>query len=415
LIVGVPKECFPGERRVALVPPAVKTLSRLGVEVRLEAGAGAEAGFPDASYTDAGATIATDREQLFREADAIVAVRAAAACGEAGAIDVQRLREGQCLIAQCEPLTAPQAMAALAERRAAVFALELVPRITRAQSMDVLSSMATIAGYKGVLLAAAALPQMFPMLMTAAGTLKPARVLVMGAGVAGLQAIATARRLGAVVQAYDVRPAAKEQVESLGAKFVEMPLEGAEGTGGYAKDMGEEFLRRQREFMNAVVSQSEVVITTAAVPGKPAPRLLTDDMVRAMPPGSVVVDLAAERGGNCALTRPGETVVVHGVTILGPLNLAASVPNHASQMYSNNVVAFLKLLVKDGRMVLNLTDEVVAGTLLTRGGKLVHPLVRELAGLGPLEPEPAVEPPPGPVSGNTDEVPSDTYRLSNGD
>jgi NAD(P) transhydrogenase subunit alpha len=394
----------------------VKTLSRLGAEVCLEASAGAEAGFPDAAYTAAGGKISTDREQLFRDADVIVSVRAAAACGEHGAADVQRLREGQFLIAQCEPLTDPQAMAALADRRALVFSLELVPRITRAQSMDVLSSMATIAGYKGVLLAAAALPQMFPMMMTAAGTLKPARVLVMGAGVAGLQAIATARRLGAVVQAYDVRPAAKEQVESLGAKFVEMPLEGAEGAGGYAREMGEEFLRRQRELMLGVVSQSEVVFTTAAVPGKPAPRLVTEEMVQAMPPGSVIVDLASERGGNCELTRPGETVVAHGVTIMGPLNLASSVPNHASQMYSNNVVAFLKLLVKEGRMVLNLTDEVVAGTLLTRSGKLVHPFVRELAGLGPLEEERPADPPPAESGAyGADDAPADTYRLANGD
>jgi NAD(P) transhydrogenase subunit alpha len=415
LIVGVPKECFPGERRVALVPTAVKTLSRLGVEVCLETMAGAGAGFPDAAYTDTGAKVTTDRDQLFRDADVITQVRACAASAEYGQADLKRLREGQVLIAQCEPLSDPEEMVALAERKAVVFALELVPRITRAQSMDVLSSMATISGYKSVLLAACELPQMFPMLMTAAGTLKPARVFVMGAGVAGLQAIATARRLGAVVQAYDVRPAVREQVQSLGAKFVEMPLEGAEGSGGYAKEMGEEFYRRQREFTLGIVAQSDVVITTAAIPGKQAPTLVTADMVQAMPPGSVIVDLAAERGGNCALTQPGRTIESHGVKILGPVNLPSTVPNHASQMYSNNVTTFFKLLIREGRLVLNLTDEVVAGTLLTRSGKLVHPDVRQLAGLGPLEDEVAPAPAADPALAGEDEPPADTYRLSNGD
>ncbi len=409
LIVAVPKETFAGERRVALVPAAGKGLSRMGAELVVEAGAGVEAGFPDRLYEEAGARVVSSRDELFQQADVIVQVRAAAANPDHGAADLGRLREKQFLIAQCDPLSEPQAMQGVADRGAVVFSLELVPRITRAQSMDVLSSMATIAGYKAVLIAAGELPQMFPMLMTAAGTLKPARVFVVGAGVAGLQAIATAKRLGAVVSAYDVRPAVKEQVESVGGRFVEMPLEAGEGQGGYAKAMDEEFYRKQRELMLGVVAQSEVVITTAAVPGKKAPILVTEEMVQAMPPGSVVVDLAAERGGNCALTRAGETVQSGGVTILGPVNLPSTVPNHASQMYSNNVIAFLKPLVKDGKLVLDLTDEVVAGSLLTRGGKVVHPFVRELAGLGPL----VEEPPTKPME--EEAPPADTYRLANGD
>jgi NAD(P) transhydrogenase subunit alpha len=406
LTVGVPKETFPGERRVALVPAAVKPLSKVGAELLVEAGAGESAGFWDAQYTQAGAKIISDRDEVFRTADVVAQVRAAAANPENGEADFRRLRANQFLIAQCDPLSAPQSMQPLADTGAVVFSLELVPRITRAQSMDVLSSMATLAGYKAVLLAASELPQMFPMLMTAAGTLKPARVFVVGAGVAGLQAIATAKRLGAVVSAYDVRPAVKEQVESVGGRFVEMPLAAGEGQGGYAKEMGEEFYRKQRELMLGVVSQSDVVITTAAVPGKKAPILVTEEMVQAMPPGSVVVDLAAERGGNCAVTRAGETATIHGVKILGPVNLPSTIPNHASQMYSNNVLAFLKPLVKEGRLVLDLTDEVISGTLLTRGGKLVHPFVRELAGLGPLEPEPVASAEPEP--------PPDTYRIAKG-
>jgi NAD(P) transhydrogenase subunit alpha len=395
-------------------------LSGLGADVCIETTAGAEAGYLDTAYSDAGARVCSDRDQLFCDSDIIVQVRACAASAEYGQADLRRLREGQVLVAQCEPLSNPEEMVGLAERKAVVFALELVPRITRAQSMDVLSSMATIAGYKAVLLAASELPQLFPMLTTAAGTLKPARVFIMGAGVAGLQAIATARRLGAVVQAYDVRPAVKEQVQSLGAKFVEMPLESAEGAGGYAREMGEEFYRRQREFTQGILSQSDVVITTAAIPGKQAPTLITEAMVQAMPPGSIIVDLAAERGGNCALTRPGGTIQSYGVTILGPLNLPATVPTHASQMYSNNVIAFLKLLLKEGRIVLDMTDEVVAGTLLTRGGKLVHPLVRQVAGLGPLAdetiaPSAATAASASPPVAAENEPPADTYRLSNGD
>ncbi len=413
--IGVPKETFPEERRVALVPASIAMLKKLGTDVIIEHDAGTEAGFPDQTYVDAGASIVTDRDQLFREADVICQVRAAVANPQAGRDDIGRLRKGQVLVAQCDPLSDPQAMTEIARREALVFALELMPRITRAQSMDVLSSMSTVSGYKAVLLAAAQLPQMFPMMMTAAGTLKPARVFVVGAGVAGLQAIATAKRLGAVVSAYDVRPDVKEQVASLGGRFVEMDLEAAQGTGGYAREMNEEFYRKQRELMLKVLAESDVVITTAAVPGKKAPCLVTAEMVQAMPAGSVIVDLAAERGGNCELTKPGNDVVSHGVTILGPANLPSTVPRHASQMFSNNVVTFLKGLIKEGKLVLDMTDECLAGTLVTRGGEVVHPMVRELAGLGPLTTPAKVEAAPEPPAATTppdDEGPTDTYRLN---
>ncbi|MCA8998593.1 MAG: Re/Si-specific NAD(P)(+) transhydrogenase subunit alpha [Planctomycetaceae bacterium] len=417
MIIGVTTENFPGERRVALVPASVSTLRKMNNEVLVERGAGISAGFPDAAYEQAGAKLVNDRNEVIRSAEILLQVRAAVANPEQGQADIDQLKSGQILIAQCDPLSDAQKMVSLAEKNALIFALEMVPRITRAQSMDVLSSMATIAGYKAVLLAASHLPQMFPMMMTAAGTLAPARVFIVGAGVAGLQAIASARRMGAVVNAYDVRPVVKEQVESLGAKFVEMELEGGEGSGGYAKEMGEEFLKKQREMMLKVLAESEVVITTAAVPGKKAPLLVTEEMVEAMPPGSVVVDLAAERGGNCALTKPGETIEVHGVTILGPLNVPSDIPKHASQMYSNNVTTFLKLLInKEGKLTLNLSDEVVKGTLVTHQGQVVHPLVRQVAGLpeeiekaAPPEPEPPVEESTDSNSSSDDN--GDTYRL----
>ncbi|MFO1095394.1 MAG: Re/Si-specific NAD(P)(+) transhydrogenase subunit alpha [Planctomycetaceae bacterium] len=399
MIVGIAKETAPDERRVALVPAAVKTLQRMGFDLLVQSGAGVAAGFPDAAYDAAGAKLAPDLAKTLEPADIVVAVRADPAATRLP------LRNGQWFIAQCDPLSAPQHAVSLAESGANVFALELVPRITRAQAMDVLSSMATIAGYKGVLIAAGLLPQVFPMLTTAAGTLKAARVLVLGAGVAGLQAIATARRLGAIVHAYDVRPAVKEQVESLGAKFVEIPLQGGEGTGGYAKAMDEEFYRRQREYLKEVLSQTDVAITTAAIPGKKSPILITTEMAQAMPPGSVIVDLAAERGGNCEATKSGETISCGGVTIAGPLNLPATVPNHASQMYSQNVLSFLKLLVRDGKLLLDMTDEVVAGTLLARGGQVVHKAVRDAGGMGPLPAPPPPEPEPPPT---------DSYQLSVG-
>jgi NAD(P) transhydrogenase subunit alpha len=383
MIAGVPKETFPGEMRVAQIPAGLPALAKAGIEVLVEAGAGEAAGFPDAAYREKGAEIAPGREDLFARADVILQVRAGGANPDAGLVDLRRMRPGQVLIGFLEPYSAPEAVRELIDRKVTSFAMELVPRITRAQGMDALSSMATVAGYQAVLVAARALPKMFPMMMTAAGTLVPAKVFVVGAGVAGLQAIATARRLGAVVSGYDVRPAVKEQVESLGAKFVEMDLEtaGAEGSGGYAKEMGEEFYRRQREMMTRVLSQSDVVITTAAVPGKRAPVLVTREMVRAMPPGSVIVDLAAERGGNCEVTKPGETVVEGGVTVLGPVNLPATIPYHASQMYGKNVSNLLLLLVKDGAIRLNLEDEIVRETLFTRDGEVANARVREILAL----------------------------------
>ena len=384
MIVGVPRETFPGERRVALVPALVPGLKRAGLEVLVETGAGREAGFPDEAYTEKGASIAPSREEVFEKSQVILQVRAPGANPDEGPKDLELLREGQVVIGFCDPLLSVEATRALAEKGVTLFSMELMPRITRAQSMDALSSMATIAGYKAVLLAANTLPRMFPMMMTAAGTLAPARVFVVGAGVAGLQAIASARRLGAVVEAYDVRPAVREQVESLGGKFVELELDTgeAEDAGGYAKELGEEFYRKQREMMLRVVAASHVVITTAAIPGKKAPILVTREMVEGMEPGSVVVDLAAERGGNCELTRPGETVEHGGVTILGPLNIPATVPYHASQMYAKNITTFLLHLVKDGELVPDTDDEITAGTLVTRGGEVVHPRVLEILGSG---------------------------------
>lgn len=387
MIVGVPKETYPGEKRVALVPASLPTLAQMGLEVVVERGAGEGAGFPDNQYEEKGARLVEGRAPVFDSADVILQVRGLGANPEAGRADLEHLREGQVVIGFLEPLTALEEARALAERGVTAFALELMPRITRAQYMDALSSMATIAGYKAVLLAANTLPRLFPMLMTAAGTITPARVFVVGVGVAGLQAIATARRLGAVVQAYDVRPAVKEQVQSLGARFVELPLEArdTEAAGGYARAMDEEFYRRQRELMARVVAESDVVITTALVPGKRAPVLVTEEMVKGMAPGSVIVDLAAERGGNCELTRPGETVQAYGVTIIGPVNVPSTVPHHASQLYSRNLANFLRLLVKDGQVSLDLEDEVLRETLLTHKGQVVHPRVRELMGLPPLE------------------------------
>ncbi|MGD0898206.1 MAG: Re/Si-specific NAD(P)(+) transhydrogenase subunit alpha [Thermoguttaceae bacterium] len=372
MIVGIPQETFPGERRVALVPALVPNLVKAGLEVRIQSGAGVSAGFPDRQYTEKGAKIAPNREEIFA-ADVILGVRMAGANPAAGKADLARLRQGLILIGMCDPLGEPRAIQEVAARGATLFALESLPRITRAQAMDVLSSQATIAGYRAVLLAATVLPKLFPMMMTAAGTITPAKVFVVGAGVAGLQAIATANRLGGVVSAYDVRPAVKEQVQSLGAKFVEMPLEttAAETKGGYARQMDEEFYRKQRELMARVVAQSDVVITTAAVPGKKAPVLVTASMVEGMAPGSVVVDLAAERGGNCELTQPGQTIVHQGVTVLGPLNLPSDIPNHASQLYAKNIVNFLLALVKDGKLLLDLEDEIVRGTLVARDGQAV--------------------------------------------
>ncbi|HET6463957.1 MAG TPA: NAD(P) transhydrogenase subunit alpha, partial [Candidatus Krumholzibacteria bacterium] len=333
IVLGVPSETFAGENRVAMVPAVVQALTKSGVSVWVERGAGEKAGYRDAEYEQKGARLAS-RDEVFANAQIIAHVRVAGA-NPAGRDDFPRYRAGVIVIGMADPLGEPAGIRDFASTRTTLMALELLPRITRAQSMDVLSSMASIAGYKAVLIAADHLPRIMPMMMTAAGTITPARVFVIGAGVAGLQAIATARRLGAVVEAYDVRPAVKEQVESLGAKFVELPLEtgDSQDKGGYARAMDEAFYQKQRETMARVVAGSDVVIATAAVPGKKAPVLVTAEMLAAMRPGSVIVDIAAEQGGNCEVMRPGESVTHHGVTVLGPLNLASAVPNPASQMY----------------------------------------------------------------------------------
>jgi NAD(P) transhydrogenase subunit alpha len=373
LTAGVLKETFPSERRVAITPRDLPVLAKLGVTVCMESGAGAEAGFPDEDYGARGARMLSDAKTVVDAADVLLQVRAP---------EPSRLKKRQTVIGFCDPLSNPEQMVEYAQAGVTLFSMELVPRITRAQSMDALSSMASVAGYKAVLMAANALPRMFPMMMTAAGTVPPARVLILGAGVAGLQAIATARRLGAVVSAYDVRTAVREQIESLGAKFVAIKLAvRGEGEGGYARALDEDTIRSQREQMAAVLKEHDAVITTAAVPGKKAPILITRAMVHVMSPGSVIVDLAAERGGNCEVTKPGETVVELGVTVLGPLNIPATVPYHASQMYSRNIVTFFKNLLKDGQLNIVLKDEIARETLVTRDGEVVHPKVQSLLGV----------------------------------
>ncbi len=384
LIVGVPKETFPNENRVAVTADIAPLFIKAGMQIALESGAGLSAGITDEQYKNKGVEVLEKRKAVFDKSQVILQVRGFGANPVNGSSDLDLFRDNQSLISFFEPLTARNEIKAIAERGVNLFAIELLPRITRAQSMDALSSMATISGYKAVVLGAELLPKIFPMLMTAAGTAAPARVFVIGAGVAGLQAIATAKRLGAVVKAYDVRPAVKEQVESLGAAFVEIAIDVAdsEDKSGYAKEMGEEFYRQQRELMKKVVAESDVVITTAAVPGKTAPVLITSDMVEGMNRGSVIVDLAAERGGNCELTKPDESVVKDGVTILGPVNLPSTVPYHASQMYSRNLLAFLRHLIKDGAIAFDEDDEITRDTLLTRRGKIVNPQLRELFSIG---------------------------------
>jgi len=380
LILGVLREADPDERRVALVPLAVPGLMKAGAEVLIQANAGQKAGFTDDQYVAKGAIIAADRADVFARSHVILQVRSLGACSEHSDADLGLLRKEQILIAGCEPLWCPESIGKAAATGATVFALELVPRITRAQSMDILSSMATIAGYRAVLLAAIESPRMFPMMMTAAGTLKPARVLVIGAGVAGLQAIASARRMGAVVFGYDIRPAVKEQIESLGGKFVvlDVKADNAESAGGYAKQMSDEFYRQQREALKKVIADCDVVITTAAIPGKKAPILVTREMVEAMAPGSVVVDIAAERGGNCEVTIAGETVELNDVKILGPVNLASSIPTHASEMFSKNITTFLMLIIKSGVVKIDTSDEIIRETLVTQNGEVVSDRVREL-------------------------------------
>ncbi len=381
ITVGVPRETFPGERRVAIIPRACEVLQKSGIRLIVESLAGSEAGFPDEIYAARGARVAS-RAEVFGEAEIIAQVRCLGANPEAGRADLPLLRSGQALVGFGEPLTALKESADLAQTGVSFFALELMPRITRAQSMDALSSMATISGYRAVLLAASHLPKMFPMLMTAAGTITPAKVFVLGAGVAGLQAIATARRMGAVVCAYDVRPAVKEQVESVGAKFVTLDVDSQESQdkGGYAKAMDEAFYRRQAELMTDILREQDVVITTAAVPGRKAPILITAEMVSAMPQRSVIVDVAAERGGNCEVTRPGENILYQGVHVLGPLNIPSMVPYHASQMLASNIAAFVKLIAGNGALVTNREDEIIRETMITHEGRVVHARISELLG-----------------------------------
>ena len=386
MIVGVPRESYPGERRVALTPAVVPNLVKIGLEVVIQAGAGDQAGYPDAAYIEKGAKVLPDRASVFSSAEVILQVLSYGANDRTGNADVPLYRRDQVLVGFLRPLGTKEVVQQVADAGVTSFAVELMPRITRAQSMDALSSMANIAGYKAVLMAADTVPRVFPMMTTAAGTITPARVLVVGVGVAGLQAIATARRLGAVVSAYDVRPAVKEQVQSLGARFVELPLEtkDAQDERGYAKAQDEAFYQKQRELLGKVVAESDVVITTAVVPGKKAPLLIPAAMVHGMQPGSVIVDLAAERGGNCELTKPGETADIHGVKIIGPVNPASGVPFHASQMYAKNLLTFLQSQTKEGKFLFDMSDQVTTDTLLTRGGQIVNKRVREHFGLPPL-------------------------------
>ncbi len=379
MIVGVPRESYPGERRVALVPSVVANLKKAGLDVVVEQNAGLEAGYPDAEYTARGAKVVPDRAEVFRTADIVVQVLCYGSNDKTGRADVPLYRADQLLIGFLRPLGQLDTIQDIARAGVASFAVELMPRVTRAQSMDALSSMGTVCGYRAVLIAANTLPRLFPMMTTAAGTITPARVLVIGAGVAGLQAIATARRLGAVTSAYDLRPAVKEQVQSLGARFVELPIEvqNAQDAGGYARAQDESFYNRQRELLTRVVAESDVVITAAVIPGKTSPVLITREMVAGMAPGSVIVDLAAERGGNCELTQIGETFVTGGVTIIGWVNVGSSVPHDASQLYARNMVAFLTHLVKEGKPRLDADDEIIRSTLLTRGGEVVNARVRE--------------------------------------
>lgn len=386
MILGVPKENYPGERRVAIVPAVIPALAKAGLEILVEAGAGMEAGYPDRDYTEKGAKLVADRTEIFRTAGIVAQVLCYGSNDVNGKADLPLMRSGQVIVGFLRPMGKLEELQELAETGVSSFAVELMPRTTRAQSMDALSSMGTICGYKAVVMAADTLPRIFPMLTTAAGTITPGRVFIIGAGVAGLQAIATARRLGAVASAYDMRPAAKEQVQSLGGRFVELPIEAtdAQDSRGYATAQGEEFYKKQRELLGSAVAESDVVITAAVIPGKKSPVLVTKEMVARMAPGSVIVDLASERGGNCELTQAGKTVKEHGVTIIGVFNLASSVPYHASQMYAKNLSAFLLNLVKDGKLQLNEKDEIHRETLLTQGGEIVNARVREFVGLKPL-------------------------------
>lgn len=387
MIVGVPKETYPGESRVALVPAVIPTLTKAGLEVILQTGAGELAGYPDTAYVEKGAKIVPDRATVFRTADAVLQVLCYGSNDVNGKDDVPLYKSGQALIGFLRPFGSVETIKTIAQADVTAFSVELMPRTTRAQSMDALSSMATICGYKAVLLAAETSPRVFPMMTTAAGTITPARVFVIGAGVAGLQAISTARRLGAVASAYDMRPAAKEQVQSLGGRFIELPIEAqnAQDARGYGTAQDESFYARQRELLTRVVAESDVVITAAVIPGKKSPVLITADMVKGMAPGSVIVDLAAERGGNCELTKMAETIRVHSVTIIGAINLASTVPYHASQMYARNLTTFLTYMVKDGKPQLNMQDEIIRETMVTSGGQIINPRIRDFFKLPPLQ------------------------------
>lgn len=405
MIVGAAKETFPNEARVALIPAVLPTLTKAGLEIIIETNAGLSAGFTDAQYEEKGAKIVASREEVFEKAQIVLQVRSLGANPEAGKADLDLMKKDQVIVGLSDPLGSAELSKQMAEKGVTAFSMELIPRITRAQSMDVLSSQATVAGYKAVLLAADNLPRMFPMFMTAAGTISPARVFVIGAGVAGLQAIATAKRLGAKVQAYDVRPAVAEQIESLGGKFVKFDLDTAEAedAGGYAKEQSDDFLRRQREEMGKVVAGNDVVISTAAIPGRKAPVLVTAEMLKGMEPGSVIIDLAAATGGNCEVTKADEVVEIDNVKVFGPTNLPSGAPYHASQMYAKNIVTFLQSIVKEGALVFDMEDEVVAETMVTREGDVVNNRVREALGLEPLAPAAKPEPEPEPEKAETEE------------
>jgi H+-translocating NAD(P) transhydrogenase subunit alpha len=383
LKVFVPKERRPGETRVAATPDTIKKLVKENIEVVVETGAGAAASFLDKAYEAAGATLTSDVAGAWSSADIVLKVTEPTDNPDLGKHEAEALKPGAILVGLMSPHRNVDMVKRLVANKVSTLAMELVPRITRAQSMDVLSSQANIAGYKAVLLAAVNLPKYFPLLMTAAGTIQPARVVIMGAGVAGLSAIATARRLGAVVEVSDIRPAVKEQVQSLGAKFIDLPnLESGEGQGGYAKEMSPEFIAKQQAILKARIVMADVVITTALVPGRPAPRLVTADMVQGMKPGSVIVDLAVEQGGNCELSEPGKTVVKHGVKLIGEYNIPASLPYDASTLFAKNVQALLMLIAKGGELKLDLEDEVIKGTLLTHDGKVMHGPTAELVAKG---------------------------------
>jgi NAD(P) transhydrogenase subunit alpha len=385
MLVGVPKETSPGECRVALTPATARQLIQSGVIVRCEAGAGEPAGYGDDDYRDRGVIVAASRPDVFA-ADILLQVRTPGANPATGAADLAALRRGQVLVGFADALTAHDATRAVCQAGVTLFALELIPRLTRAQAMDALSSQANLAGYRAVLLAAFHLRKIFPLMTTAAGTLQPARILVLGAGVAGLQAIATARRLGAVVSAFDVRPGVAEQVRSLGARFVALPAADGEAAGGYAREQSAEQLQQQQALLAPLIAEADVVLTTAAVPGRRAPILVTAAAIEGMRPGSVVVDLAADRGGNCALTQADRVVQAHGVTVLGPTNLPSEVAYHASQAYATNLVNLLRLMLKEARLDLDQPDAIVAGCLVCRDGTIVHPQVRQALGLPPLAP-----------------------------